>query len=79
VWLALIGRVSPPPTCDPRFAKVRQLFQRSFDSGEEIGAAACFVLDGTCVIDLWEGHCDIARTRKWERDTLVNVYSTTKV
>jgi CubicO group peptidase (beta-lactamase class C family) len=64
--------------CEPRFARVRELFQRSLDSGVEIGAAACFYLDGRCVVDLWGGHCDLARTREWERDTLVNVYSTTK-
>ena len=64
--------------CDPRFIKVQELFQHSFDSGEEIGAAVCIVLDGRCVVDLWGGHYDLARTREWERDTLVNVYSTTK-
>lgn len=30
-------------------------------------------------MDLWAGHADAARTRPWERDTIVNVYSTTKV
>ena len=30
------------------------------------------------VVDLWGGHHDRARTRPWQRDTLVNVYSTTK-
>src|SRR5579872_1106414 len=64
--------------CETRFVEVRELFQRSFDSGEEIGAAVSFVLDGKCVVDLWGGHYDLARTREWERDTLVNVYSTTK-
>src|SRR5262245_47907077 len=38
-------------TCDPRFTKVKDLFQQSFDSGEEIGAAVSFVLDGACVVD----------------------------
>lgn len=65
-------------TCDSRFTKVKDLFQSSFDSGQEIGAAVCFVLDGKSVVDLWGGHYDLARTREWERDTLVNVYSTTK-
>jgi CubicO group peptidase (beta-lactamase class C family) len=65
-------------TCDPRFSRVKELFQQSFDSGTEVGAAACFVLDGKCVVDLWGGHHDAARTREWERDTLVNVYSSTK-
>ena len=30
------------------------------------------------VVDLWGGHADPARTRPWERDTIVNVYSSTK-
>ena len=58
-------------TCDSRFSRVRELFQQSFDCGREIGAAACFVLDGRTVVDLWGGHYDLARTREWERDTLV--------
>src|SRR5262245_47747809 len=65
-------------TCDPRFARVRELFQQSFDGGSEIGAAVSFVLDGKSVVDLWGGYCDLTRTREWRRDTLVNVYSTTK-
>ncbi len=64
--------------CDPRFQKVRDLFQQSFDAGSEIGAAIAFTLDGELVVDLWGGHYDKERGRPWERDTLVNVYSTTK-
>ena len=30
------------------------------------------------MVDLWGGFADEARTRPWERDTIVNVYSTTK-
>jgi len=30
------------------------------------------------VVDLWGGHADSARTRPWERDTIVNVFSTSK-
>ncbi|MGH8220758.1 MAG: serine hydrolase domain-containing protein [Steroidobacteraceae bacterium] len=64
--------------CEPKFARLRELFQRSFVNDIEIGAAVCFYLDGRSVVDLWGGHYDLARTREWERDTLVNVYSTTK-
>ena len=35
-------------------------------------------VDGEPVVDLWGGHADAARTRPWERDTIVNVFSTTK-
>jgi len=36
------------------------------------------MVDGEMVVDLWAGHADAAHTRPWERDTIVNVYSTTK-
>ena len=36
------------------------------------------MVDGRMVVDLWAGHADAARTRPWERDTIVNVWSTTK-
>ncbi|MFT5287677.1 MAG: CubicO group peptidase (beta-lactamase class C family), partial [Planctomycetota bacterium] len=64
--------------CDSKFSEIRDLFEKSFDGDEEIGAAICFVLDGETVIDLWGGHYDKERTRPWERDTIVNTYSTTK-
>jgi CubicO group peptidase (beta-lactamase class C family) len=35
-------------------------------------------LGGELVVDLWGGHADAAKTRPWQRDTIVNVYSTTK-
>jgi CubicO group peptidase (beta-lactamase class C family) len=65
-------------TCPPRFAGVREAFAKGFESGVEIGASVCFVLDGETVVDLWGGHLDPERTRPWQRDTLVNTYSTTK-
>jgi len=64
--------------CDPRFEEVRGIFERSFENDEEIGAAIAFVVDGETVIDLFGGHYDAERTREWERDTIVNTYSTTK-
>jgi CubicO group peptidase (beta-lactamase class C family) len=63
--------------CEARFAGVREVFQKSFDSGE-VGAAVAVTIGGRTVLDLWGGHRDAARTRPWTRDTLVNVYSTTK-
>ena len=46
--------------------------------GYDLGAAFAVVKDGTLVVDLYCGHADAARTRPWARDTLVNVWSTTK-
>jgi CubicO group peptidase (beta-lactamase class C family) len=64
--------------CQPRFAAVRDAFASNFASGADLGAAVCFVLDGETVVDLWGGWLDPERTREWQRDTLVNTYSTTK-
>ena len=63
--------------CEKRFAPLRDVFARSFETGE-IGAAVAVTISGKPVVDLWGGHCDAARTRPWTRETLVNVYSTTK-
>ena len=64
--------------CDPRFAAVRDAFAANFDAGREVGASFAATVDGRMVIDLWGGHADAARTRPWLKDTIVNVYSTTK-
>ena len=63
--------------CQARFAPLRAVFAKSFESGE-IGAAVSVTIAGKPVVDLWGGHRDGARTQPWTRDTLVNVYSTTK-
>ena len=64
--------------CEPRFARVREAFAENFRLRQELGAAVALALEGELVVDLWAGHLDPARTRPWQRDTLVNVYSTTK-
>jgi CubicO group peptidase (beta-lactamase class C family) len=64
--------------CDPRFERVREAFAQEFAAGNELGAALCVTVEGETVADLWGGHRDAARTLRWERDTLANVYSTTK-
>src|SRR5580658_10101739 len=65
-------------TCDPRFRKVREAFAANFETAGEIGASVAMYIDGKQVVDLWGGYADRARTRPWTRDTLVNIYSTTK-
>jgi CubicO group peptidase (beta-lactamase class C family) len=64
--------------CDARFAAVREAFEDNFRQRGELGAAVAVTVDGTTVVDLWGGWADAAGTRPWERDTLVNVWSTTK-
>src|SRR3954468_15653085 len=61
-----------------RFAEVRAVFEGNLASGADVGASFCATLEGEVVVDLWGGFADPAKTRPWERDTIVNVYSTTK-
>src|SRR5271167_2970652 len=64
--------------CDPRFERVRTAFAENFAQRNEYGAAVAVYIDGAPVLDLWGGHADRDRTRPWTRDTLVNLFSTTK-
>jgi len=65
-------------SCDPRFAPVREAFARNFARGD-LGASCAVTVEGELVVDLWGGHRDLARRLPWERDTLVNIWSTTKM
>ncbi|KJK35779.1 beta-lactamase [Streptomyces variegatus] len=64
--------------CDARFTAVRRAFEENFGERGELGAAVAVTVGGRTVVDLWGGWADAARSRPWERDTLVNVWSTTK-
>jgi CubicO group peptidase (beta-lactamase class C family) len=74
----MAAKVTINGECDPRFARVREAFAENFAQRDEVGASASVVVDGRCVVDIWAGHADAARTRPWNRDTIVNVWSTTK-
>ena len=64
--------------CHPKFTRVRDSFEKEFAVGNEVGASLCLTLEGETVVDLWAGFMDAERTQPWQRDTLANVYSTTK-
>lgn len=64
--------------CDPRFARVLDAFASNFAQGLEHGGGVALVANGKTVVDLWGGHADAARTRPWRRNTLINVWSSTK-
>jgi CubicO group peptidase (beta-lactamase class C family) len=64
--------------CERRFAGVRGAFVANFDAGREVGASFAVTVGGRLVVDLWGGFADRACTRVWGRDTIVNVFSTTK-
>lgn len=66
------GRVAPG------FEGVRDAFAANLANGEDLGASFCATRDGEVVVDIWGGWADPAKSRPWDRDTIVNVYSTTK-
>lgn len=65
--------------CDERFLPLKQTFEHNFDEGLELGASVAVTLHGKPVVDLWGGYADREKSRPWQRDTIVNVFSTTKI
>ncbi|HZP12647.1 MAG TPA: serine hydrolase domain-containing protein [Nevskiaceae bacterium] len=65
----------------PGFERVRDAFAANFardDAYQELGASLAVYRGGKCVVDLWGGYTNRDRARRWQRDSLINVYSTTK-
>lgn len=65
-------------TCDSRFTGVRDAFAENAAQRNELGAAVAVIVEGRLVVELWCGWADARRTRAWQRDTVVNVFSAGK-
>ena len=65
--------------CHERFLPIREALVSNFENGREIGASVAVIWRGELVVDLWGGSADRARTRPWERDTIVQVFSISKI
>src|ERR1700677_3373940 len=68
-------------TVAPGFERAREAFAANFAHDgdyQEVGASFAAFHRGRCVVDLWGGFKDGARTRAWTRDTLANIWSSTK-
>src|SRR5262245_36589335 len=76
--IALIGDSDIHGTCDERFTRVREAFAANLNTGKDVGASVALFIDGEPVVDLWGGYFDATYTRPWERDTIVQTFSTTK-
>jgi CubicO group peptidase (beta-lactamase class C family) len=65
----------------PGFEPVRDEFIANFsrqDAYQEVGASLAVYRGGDCIIDLSAGLADRQGQKPWTRDTLANVWSTTK-
>lgn len=66
-------------TVAPGFELVRTAFESNWQLQNEVGASVCVTVGGETVVDLWGGTATFDDgEHAWERDTIINVWSTTK-
>lgn len=65
--------------CDERFRPLEDAFRGYLESGLDKGASLTVMRHGQPVVDLWGGTRDYEQTQPWEADTMVRVFSTSKV
>ena len=63
---------------EPAFAPVVEAFLENYRVEDEVGSAVCVMAEGRPVVDIWGGWRDMAKTRPWERDTIVCMMSVAK-
>jgi CubicO group peptidase (beta-lactamase class C family) len=64
--------------CGSAFESLRRALADIIDTGREVGAALAVYVGKQSVVDLWAGYKDSTRTRPWDKDTIVNLYSVGK-
>jgi CubicO group peptidase (beta-lactamase class C family) len=60
------------------FGRLSEVLAATIDVGNDVGVSFAVTIDGEMVVDSWGGWIDVSRTTPWQRDTIVNVFSTTK-
>ena len=65
-------------SCDQRFSALSDILSANIDSGADVGASVAVVHDGEMVVDLWGGWVDTEHSAPWGKDTITNVWSSTK-
>jgi CubicO group peptidase (beta-lactamase class C family) len=65
--------------CDERFRPLGDAFRGFLEGGLDKGASLAVTLHGEPVVDLWGGTRDYEQSQPWEADTVVRVFSTSKV
>jgi CubicO group peptidase (beta-lactamase class C family) len=63
---------------EPEFQPAVDAFIENYKVEEEIGSASSLIVDGRKVFDVWAGYRDEAKTKPWERDTIVCMMSVAK-
>jgi len=63
--------------CEEKYNHVKKIFRDYFLNNQEIGASFAVYKEGKPLIDLWGGFQN-KDNKKWEENTIVNVFSATK-
>ena len=63
---------------DPKFAAVKDEFERNFAERGEVGASVCLSVNGEKLVDMWGGLADDTSGQAWTEDTVSIVFSCTK-
>ncbi|CAG9948841.1 unnamed protein product [Clonostachys rosea f. rosea IK726] len=64
--------------CAPQFNKIRSILQNACNFGDEIGVSFALDVDGKMLVDLYGGYEDRQKTRSWNRNTTVPIWSCSK-
>lgn len=62
----------------PGFEPVKEAFEVNFAEDKELGAGFCAIIEGEVVVNLQGGWADRAKSKPWDTQSIVPVYSTTK-
>jgi CubicO group peptidase (beta-lactamase class C family) len=65
-------------TWDPAFVGVADLLAEHVKSGLEHGASISVWHGSENLVDIWGGYADAARSKPWSKDTVANIWSSTK-
>jgi len=63
--------------CEEKYNPIKKIFKDYFLNNQEIGASFAVYKEGKPLIDLWGGFQNKGN-KKWEENTIVNVFSATK-
>ena len=64
---------------DPKFEIIRDVFEENFKEFNEVGASFAVFLENKFVVDIWGGYSNPEKTKQWDKDSIMKVYSTNKI
>lgn len=64
--------------CEAPFEDLKVLMRDFVASGKEVGASLVVNVDGEDKVNIWGGYADETRTRPWDADTIVDIFSSSK-